>query len=271
MQEAQKRLVSLVKQNSHRHRPHEVWRDFCELSALAISNSVDLVQYAQREARYLEIVKRYNSEEVERFPHMLACVVETLEVGSCDCLGETFMALNLGDHWKGQYFTPYPVCSLMARMSVVNCDAPIARNGFVRAMEPCVGAGAMVIALAEAMQDNQLNPQQQLHVTAVDIDATAAHMAYIQLSLLHIPALVVHGNSLSLKTWSTWKTPAHILGFWDQKLRKVEQAQAEQQPPAESQMCDLSDVSAEPSQGEPSATEREPFPATASNRQFSLF
>jgi len=54
--------------------------------------------------------------------------------------------------------------------------------------------------------------------------ATAVHMAYIQLSLLHIPALVVHGNSLSAETWSAWMTPAHVLGLWDIQLRRQEEA-----------------------------------------------
>lgn len=46
-------------------------------------------------------------------------------------------------------------------------------------------------------------------------------MAYVQLSLLHIPAVVYHGNSLTVETWSTWRTPAHVLGFWDVRLRRA--------------------------------------------------
>ena len=44
-------------------------------------------------------------------------------------------------------------------------------------------------------------------------------MAYIHFSLLHIPAIVVHGNSLTLEEWDHWATPAHILGFWDHRLK----------------------------------------------------
>jgi hypothetical protein len=43
----------------------------------------------------------------------------------------------------------------------------------------------------------------------------AVHMAYIQLSLLHVPAVVVHGNTLSLEEWGYWYTPAHILDGLD--------------------------------------------------------
>lgn len=65
--------------------------------------------------------------------------------------------------------------------------------------ESACGAGGMCIAVAEAMTERGLNYRACAHITAIDVDATAVHMAYIQLSLLHVPASVVHGNSLSLE------------------------------------------------------------------------
>ena len=44
-------------------------------------------------------------------------------------------------------------------------------------------------------------------------------MAYLQLSLFGIPAIIVHGNSLTVEQWSVWKTPAYILGCWDSKTK----------------------------------------------------
>jgi hypothetical protein len=78
-------------------------------------------------------------------------------------------------------------------------------------MEPAVG-GAMVIACAQALQDMGINYQQHMHVTAVDVDERVAHMAYVQFSLLHIPAIVVVGNSLSLDVRGVWYTPAQHPG-----------------------------------------------------------
>lgn len=46
-------------------------------------------------------------------------------------------------------------------------------------------------------------------------------MAYIQCALFHIPAIIVHGNSLTVEEWDHWATPAHVLGFWDHRLRKA--------------------------------------------------
>jgi len=87
----------------------------------------------------------------------------------------------------------------------------------------------MVIALALELQERGVNYQQQLHVTAVDVDAKCVHMTYLQLSLLHIPAVVVHGNSLSLEEFGRWYTPAHIMNGWNYKLRRAGPA-AETEP-----------------------------------------
>lgn len=47
-------------------------------------------------------------------------------------------------------------------------------------------------------------------------------MTYLQLALLHVPAIVVHGNALSLEEWEHWYTPAHVLGGWNARLRQRE-------------------------------------------------
>lgn len=59
-----------------------------------------------------------------------------------------------------------------------------------------------------------------MHVTAIDIDPVAAQMAYIQLSLLHIPAVIIQGNTLSMELRDQWVTPAHVLGNWGQRLNQ---------------------------------------------------
>lgn len=47
-----------------------------------------------------------------------------------------------------------------------------------------------------------------------DIDIKCVYMAYIQLSLYGIPAVVVHGNSLTVEEWSKWYTPIYLLDGW---------------------------------------------------------
>lgn len=216
----QKALAGLLRDNARRYRLHEVFRDFCEVAAISLSNAVDRIHYDKREARYLQVIGRYERDEIHRFPAMLAELVQSLERGHRDALGELFMSLELGDHWKGQFFTPYEIASLMARMTVGDAADQVRRNGFITMNEPACGAGAMVIAFAETLLDQGVNYQTSMHAIAQDIDTTAVHMAYVQLSLLHVPAIVVHGNSLSVTEWDHWATPAHILGGWDRRIQR---------------------------------------------------
>lgn len=222
LDEHQKAFIKLIEANARRHRKHEAFRDFCEMAAISLSNAVDVAQAERREARYMQLVGRYEREEVARFPQMLAHIVQSLEYGMHDCLGQLFMALELGDHWKGQYFTPYPVAYLMAELGCGDVAALVGARGYFTANEPAAGAGAMVIALADCVRNKGMNYQRCLHVTAQDLDETAVHMSYIQLTLLHIPAVVVHGNSLWPKdTDQCWYTAAHVFGGWSGRLARL--------------------------------------------------
>lgn len=213
-----KAALKLLRKCGQRHDRYRVFSDCMELIAISISNSVDLAARARREARYLEIVARYDRETVETFPRVLAEVVMALETGPDDVLGRIFTELEIHNSDRGQFFTPYPVCRMMGMLSLGDPAAMrslIEEKGYVTAMEPACGSGAMVIALAEAMREVDINYQRYLHVTATDIDRRAVHMAYIQFSLLHIPAEVIVGNSLSMEAHDRWFTPAHILGGWN--------------------------------------------------------
>lgn len=221
-------LVKILRAVGYRHGPWQVFRDFVAMGAIALSNATDLIQQPEREAEYLKIVARYSKVEASELARGFAHVVMALEAGMCDFLGALYMRLELGDAWKGQYFTPYEVCRLMAAVTLgEQASQEVEKKGFVTVCDPCVGGGAMVIAAAHALLDAKINYQQHMHAVAVDIDMVSVHMAYIQLSLLHIPAVIYHGNSLSLEVWSVWRTPAHTLGFWDAKLHRTEASCAE--------------------------------------------
>lgn len=48
---------------------------------------------------------------------------------------------------------------------------------------------------------------------AQDIDIRRVWMAYIQLSLYGIPAMVIHGNTLTMEEWDRWYTPCALVPF----------------------------------------------------------
>ena len=214
-------LAKLLQANAHRHHLWDVFADFVELGALAMRNAFDPRGWDQREQRYLGIVKKYERDEVTRFCEAYAALAAAMEDEPGDVLGALFGELELGNAARGQFFTPYELCRLLARLNIGDATrATIAHRGFITAQEPACGAGAMVIALALEMRDAGINYQQHLHVTAIDVDARAVHMAYLQLSLLHVPALIVLGNTLTLEQREVWPTFAHATGLWDGKLRR---------------------------------------------------
>jgi type I restriction-modification system DNA methylase subunit len=214
-----KEIVKLLEGHRYQHDIYTVFSDNVAAMAYSISNAVDLRQRDKREQRYMDIVGRYDKATINEFPKMLAHVTLALEERPQDVLGSVFHELELQNKARGQFFTPYDVSKLMAHMQVTDdLEALVQQKGFVTLHEPAVGSGSMVIAMAEAMQERGMNPQQQLHLTAVDVDERAAHMAYVQLSLLGIPAEVLVGNTLSGEMRESFFTPAHILGGWSGRL-----------------------------------------------------
>ncbi|TFD47591.1 SAM-dependent DNA methyltransferase [Cryobacterium sp. Hh11] len=205
-----------------RRRIAQVFGDFCELAALAIRNTVDPNGHAEREERYMRIIGEYSPEEAARFGEILAKLTEQLGGDLSDVLGQLYMSLELGSDDMGQYFTPFDISRMIAQMTCTGFEEVLTEQAFITVSEPTCGSGGMIVALADAMRAAGFNYQTQLHVTAQDLERTSVHMTYIALSLLHIPAVVIHGNTLTVEVLDSWYTPAHILGGWSRRLRNRE-------------------------------------------------
>jgi len=220
-----KDMEKTLRRLGDRHGLWRVFTDFLEMTACALSNAVDPRFRGQREERYMQIIKPYTREEVNEFPKLLGMLVLAFEgVGFADFLGPLFNMLELQNRHAGQFFTPYPVALMMAKMTLHDAKDLVAKHGFITFSEPCVGAGVTVIAAAQALEEEGLNYQQVMHVTAQDIASYCAHMAYIQFTLLHIPAVVIVGNTLAMEEREHWFTFAHLVGGWESRLRHRREA-----------------------------------------------
>ncbi|MCC8063710.1 MAG: DUF551 domain-containing protein [Clostridiales bacterium] len=114
----QQAVVKMMGQLSQRHSAWEVWNDYIVMMAEAIANALGGPYRDDRETDYLNRIGRYSKDEQMLFCKMSAELVDAFEDDPCqDFLGELFMALNLGNNWKGQFFTPYSVCSMMAEIT----------------------------------------------------------------------------------------------------------------------------------------------------------
>ncbi len=225
----QKEVVRLFDRLAQRHSRWEVWADFVYLSATTLSNAVDKAHFAEREKSYLAVARKYNREELDTVAEMLALVVMGIDENpDQDFLGGLFMSLNLGNQYKGQFFTPYCVCRVMAQITGTdNLKAKLEGKGWVSVNDCCCGAGALLVAFANECTRQKINYQTSVLFVAQDIDLTAGLMCYIQLSLLGCPGYVVIGNSLTEPSVSldsrglipqdkgnVWYTPFYFRDVW---------------------------------------------------------
>ena len=227
---AQKEFHDLFKGLCDSHNSWEVWGDFVRMSAIAISNACDQSGeiHDQREARYMETMKRYSAREQEVFPKMFSIIVNTLEINpDQDFLGELFMTLELSNQWKGQFFTPYNLCKCMAEMQIGESEEAIKKKSYIAINDPACGAGALLIAARNTLGLRKIDWSTQALFVAQDIDEIAGLMCYIQLSLLGCAGYVCVADSLLYPITGTspllplikpeqdfWFTPVWFTDTW---------------------------------------------------------
>lgn len=209
-----------------------VWSDWIEAVSLVFSIATEFrpnVRNARSE-RYKELLAKYTTEEVMAFDRMLDCLVQALEQNPRqDFLGKLFEGLSLSDHWKGQFFTPYDVSELMARVNLANVETVLKEKEWTDVLDTCSGAGVLLIASRNCLNDMGIGHDRVLFV-GQDVDKVAGLMGYIQLSLLGCAGYVAIGNSLSNPVvglngskllpkddpaYELWFTPAFRSFIWE--------------------------------------------------------
>ena len=193
-----KNFATVFSSLTERYGRFKVWSDFVTMTACAISNACDLRFAKEREAMYMEAVKRYSKEEAEQISELFTETILALEDNpEQDFLGGIFGTLNLHNEWQGQFFTPYHIGAFMAKATLPGLNEELLHKQMVSVCDPCCGAGCLLIACANEVGKMNINYQDKILFVAQDIDFTAAMMCYIQLSLLGCQAIVKVGNSLS--------------------------------------------------------------------------
>lgn len=218
-------FIKTFNKLSYKYNAWSVWNDFIFMAACSISNTVDKSHYEEREKQYMNVVKKYNKEEIALFPKMLADVVMALEFNpDQDFLGSIFMALGLGNKNSGQFFTPYHICEVMAEITLGDLVAQVKKDGYVTINDCCCGAGATLIAASNVarrkLYEEELNFQNHILIVGQDIDQMVGLMCYIQLSLLGLAGYIKIGNALTEpikedddKT-NYWYTPMYFSDVW---------------------------------------------------------
>lgn len=198
LQDEEKEFLKLFDTLTYSRNAWQVWEDLMTVMACSIANAVDRTpeKFKNREEQYARSIKNLGGVDVPA--QLLEVITMALERNpDQDFLGKLYMSLNLGNHWRGQFFTPYDVCRMMAEMNFGDGTlAEVERRGYISVCDPCVGAGAMLIAAANAMKRVNVNYQTCAVLVGQDVDRIVAMMAYIQLSLLGCAGYIIVGDSL---------------------------------------------------------------------------
>lgn len=227
--ERQKEFIHALDQACTRHNRWTVWADFVVMAAVSISNTVDKSNAESREKTYMALASKYNERELECICRMFAETVNGIDENpDQDFLGELFMALELGNDHNGQFFTPYNVCKMAAKMTCgKDLAEKIEQRGWVSINDPACGAGALLVAFANECKLQNMNYQTSVLFIAQDIDYIVGCMCYIQLSLLGCPGYVVIADSLThpctgvdenplipIHGENIWYTPMYFWNVW---------------------------------------------------------
>ncbi|AWX05162.1 N-6 DNA methylase [Citrobacter freundii] len=214
---ARKQFIRLFNDTARYMRRWDVFCDFITLSA----SELDLARILTPEniERSRKVCERYEAADIQKMHDLFILMVCALDAKFHDFLGAIFMELELGSNGMGQYFTPYSVQSMMARMMMPGVKESIRREGFVTVSDPASGAAGMIIAYAECLLDAGYDHSNHMFGSCIDIDPIAADMAFVQLSLLGIPAEVITGNTLTMNLHRARYTPVY---YWNDFKNKLE-------------------------------------------------
>lgn len=223
-QHSRSRFIRVFKDTGRHLGRWEVFSDFLSLAA----SELDMARIRTPESieHCRKICARYGASDIANMQEMFCMMVCALEAKLHDFLGAIFMELELGDSFRGQYFTPYSVQCLMARMLMPGVRDTIRREGIATVSDPACGAAGMLIAYAECLLEADINPSMHMFGSCIDIDPVAADMAFIQLSLLGIAAEVVTGNTLTMQFRRVRYTPVYYLNDFEKRLADLNRFRA---------------------------------------------
>ena len=216
-----KDIIKKIESAIYRIGKYQLITDVLECGAISIANTVDLANRAEREEQYFKIIEKYHPDEQKIVAEVFTMIYRLLssvvyDNGRFDdYLGELFMRCNQGNSGTGQFFTPYHVSKLMAKM-IIGGDAleRAEKDEVITVNDPCCGGGGMLMEALDVLKnDYHINYTRNCFIDCGDIDRRCVYMTYLQLSLAGVPAIVKHQDAISRELWSVWRTPAYVFQY----------------------------------------------------------
>jgi len=185
---------TILNRLAPRYGVFPVFSDFLTLCVCAFS-------LGRMESLYLETIRKYEKPDAYLFSEALAAlVIEMTGIhgnGFVDVLGEYFQN-NISHGFNGQYFTPQPICDMMARMVNPSVTGE-------RIADPACGSGRMLFASAKV--------NRFAIFYGADIDVNCAKMAVINLCLNSLYGEIAWMDSLTNRFYCAWEIFPTIKGL----------------------------------------------------------
>lgn len=190
-------IIKAIESMSGRYSPYNIFSDWVEMCALSIMNAVDVTHdriWEDREQQYIDTARKYSETEMKCFAQMFVWLGDALTDDMHDVLGDIYMTAGMGNKYTGQFFTPFHLSELCARVLIDTNKLP--ETGHIDIHEPSCGGGGMIIAACKVLHEGGFDFQRRLKVVAQDLDWKGVYMTYLQLSLIGCDAVVVQGDTL---------------------------------------------------------------------------
>ena len=126
----EKKFMDAFRKLCSSRSSYAVWDDLVTMIACSLSNAQepDKARFDAREAMYQDALKRIGHGDIA-----VSCFAEILgafmEDPAQDFLGTVYGLLRINSKDKGQFFTPYHVSDMMAKMMLENAKNEIKKKG----------------------------------------------------------------------------------------------------------------------------------------------
>lgn len=184
-----KSFSQYILQIGYKYGVNSVFDDFLEMVICSLS-------LGAKEDRYHEIVRNYEKPDAYLMAEAFGALVMEMDnkgEGLKDGFGDFYMEYLSHGH-NGQFFTPEPICDMMARM--------LNPAGFgEQVADCCCGSGRMLMAAAKVSRNSLF--------FGADIDRTCAMMCVINLCLNGILGEVCWMDTLMNRFYGGWRIELH--------------------------------------------------------------
>ena len=152
-------IVKMLQEMSGKYSTYEIFTDWIRCMALSIEQSTHFIkdeEWHRRERDYINTMNKYSYDERMKLAELTGLLIETLEEGPDDILGDVYMKADMGSKAAGQFFTPFHLSELSARVGLIGMidEYKAGKLDKITISEPACGGGAMILAAAKVIHES---------------------------------------------------------------------------------------------------------------------